>query len=372
MRQPAHQPIERVTKTPFRTSFCCVAFLATTPFAALSAQDAKADVPGSYTVKRGDTLWDIAKAYLGDPYLWPGIYRINTDKIEDPHWIYPGEVLQLPHGERAPAAPIAQAPAPVPSTTVFSRSDVARRGLAAEQVPPAPSRVKIGDFLRAAWVAAPKGPSGAGKIIFGADIPGIDKSRATSNYQMFDKVLVTPPVGSIAAEHEKFLAYTLGETVDRLGTIAIPTALLQVVRSPRNGEAATMEVLELYGMLNANDPVIALDTLGAGANGRPAAVSDARVATIRALHRDVVLPSLDYEIVFDLTSADGVKIGDEVEIFHAREAAVEHERPALPEVLIATAQVVRVTPYGATARVTSQLQPAIKVGEHVRITARMP
>jgi hypothetical protein len=31
-----------------------------------------------------------------------------------------------------------------------------------------------------------------------------------------------------------------------------------------------------------------------------------------------------------------------------------------------------VTPYGATARITSQDQPAIRVGESVRITARMP
>ena len=52
--------------------------------------------PRTYTVKRGDTLWDIAKQYLGDAYLWPEIYRLNTATIEDPHWIYPSEVLILP------------------------------------------------------------------------------------------------------------------------------------------------------------------------------------------------------------------------------------------------------------------------------------
>ena len=44
----------------------------------------------------------------------------------------------------------------------------------------------------------------------------------------------------------------------------------------------------------------------------------------------------------------------------------------MPEIAIATGQVVRVTPFGATARITSQEQPAIRVGESVRITARMP
>ena len=98
----------------------------------------------------------------------------------------------------------------------------------------------------------------------------------------------------------------------------------------------------------------------------------ARVTKIRAIHRESVLPSLDYDVIFELTSRDGIKIGDEVAIFRPREDAIPYERPAIPEVAIATARVTRVTPYGSTARITSQQQPAIKVGESVRLTARMP
>jgi hypothetical protein len=35
-------------------------------------------------------------------------------------------------------------------------------------------------------------------------------------------------------------------------------------------------------------------------------------------------------------------------------------------------QVIRVTSYGTTARITYQEQPAIRVGESVRLLARMP
>ena len=333
------------------------------------AQDVRADVPASHTVKRGDTLWDLAHTYLGDSYLWPTIYRLNTDQIEDPHWIYPGEILRLPG--QAPPAVIAEQPASKAGPTVFKRESISRSaGMLGAS--PAPARVSIGDVVRASFVTAEKGPRGAGRILFGADIPGIAKERLTSNYQMYDKVLIVPPAGSIAGEHEKFISYVLGETIEDFGTVVIPTALLQVVRAPRNGEAAIVEVLEVYGSVNADAPLIALDTAGSGASGRPLPYRDARATKIRAIWRPAVLPSLDYDVLFDLTSKDGMRIGDEIQIFRPREKEILDERPAIPEVAIATGQVVRVTPYGSTARITSQQQPAIKVGESVRLTARMP
>ncbi|MES2179523.1 MAG: LysM peptidoglycan-binding domain-containing protein [Gemmatimonadota bacterium] len=341
----------------------------------VQAQDVRADTPTTHTVKKGDTLWDLAKRYLGDAYLWPGIYRLNTDQIDDPHWIYPGEILRLPGAEPAAAptdAPIiAQRPVAPPATTVFTPAGLRKVALkAAAPVPP--PHVAFGDVVRAAWIAPEKGPAGAGKLLFGADIPGIAMARSTSNFQMFDKVLMVPPVGSVAAERERFIAYTLGETIEGVGTIVIPTALLEVVRAPRNGEAATVEVRELYGMVNANAAVIAIDTAGAGSTASPVVYSDTRTTTVRAIHRNAVLPSLDYEVLFDLGSKDGMRIGDEVELFRPREKEVPGERPAIPEVSIARAQVIRVTPYGSTARVIKVNQPAIKVGESVRITARMP
>lgn len=336
----------------------------------MRAQDVRADAPATHTVKRGDTLWDLAKTYLGDSYLWPAIYRINTEQIEDPHWIYPGEVLRLPG--HAPVAGIADGVVARPGPSVFRREAVARAGARAATIGELPPHVAIGDVIRASYVTAMNGPRGAGKILFGADIPGIDKARLTGTYQPYDKLAMVPPVGSVAAEHEKFLTYDLGESIEDFGTIVIPTSLLQVVRAPRNGEAAIVEVLEVYGPVNANAPVIALDTAGAGVTTRPSPYTDARVTKIRAIWRPAVLPSLNYDVLFDLTARHGMKIGDEILIYRAREPAVQDERPAIPEVAIATAQVVRVTQYGSTARITSQQQLAIRVGESVRLTARMP
>ena len=48
-----------------------------------------------YIIVRGDTLWDISKRFLNNPYFWPQIWNANRC-ITDAHWIYPGDPLIIP------------------------------------------------------------------------------------------------------------------------------------------------------------------------------------------------------------------------------------------------------------------------------------
>lgn len=66
--------------------------------------DPPTEFPDGAVVHRvvpGDTLWDLAAAHLGDPYLWPQIWERNP-YIKDSHWIYPGDPIVVDIAVQAP------------------------------------------------------------------------------------------------------------------------------------------------------------------------------------------------------------------------------------------------------------------------------
>ena len=72
--------------------FCCFAAMVLLMSAGLPAGAADAQ---DYTIVEGDTLWDISEARLGNPFLWPALWKENP-RIADPNRIYPGQTIKIP------------------------------------------------------------------------------------------------------------------------------------------------------------------------------------------------------------------------------------------------------------------------------------
>jgi hypothetical protein len=354
----------------------------------------------THTVKRGNTLWDIARMYLSDPFQWPEIYRYNRDVVEDPHWIFPGEILRIPGaGGETVVVEVVDTTVVESDTTEHPTTPVRadEPTVFTPQGGPAPRRVRTepgpepeaeedtvpvvrpGQVAAAPWVDRVGGPRGSGQVYRSRELSAVAQNADRGPFQLFEEVLFTPPSGSTMRLGGRYLAYEHGPIIDGLGQLMVPTGILEVVRVPERirgpgrDVAAVGRVVRLFRPLREPNHVIPFDATLAVASGRPRRMlpDGAPVAKVRWVVNEPVLPSVQAYVVIDASSRAAVRVGDEFMIFEPRRRGAEGE-PTLPETVIGVAQVVRATPYGSTAIVVKHQQPAIRPGAHARVSAKTP
>jgi hypothetical protein len=343
----------------------------------------------THTVKKGDTLWDLARQYLSDPFLWPEIYRLNTDVVEDPHWIYPGEQLKLPGAhdvqpvaeERPEPEPVVQpvpdSPRPAVGSTVFAqdgnrRFTGSRFGASPNLYPH--TAVRPGEFYAAPWADRTDGPSAQGQLIASAEIPGIAQASERTHLMPQERVYLTLPGGIVAARGDRLLLFAKGPQVNDGARVMLPTGIVEVERAD-DGDATTARIVAQFGTIETGQGVVPLDRFTLGTESRPAPLLLGTEAKVVYVSDDVILPTVGFYVVLDATAKDGVKVGDQFTLFKPRrhvQLESNGRDVVLPEERIALAQVVKVTDRGATAVIVDQMHPAIALGTRARLTARMP
>ena len=90
-----------MTRTLFRwLSLLVLLLILSGASSAIAAEDQ------TYTIKKGDTLWDLSQRFINDPYYWPNIWAKNPE-ITNPHLIFPGQKVRILDGrvEIIPAYP---------------------------------------------------------------------------------------------------------------------------------------------------------------------------------------------------------------------------------------------------------------------------
>ena len=339
------------------------------PWPTLTAVTAAPDEV-THVVKKGDTLWDIAKAYLKDPFRWPDVFRRNTDIVENPHWIYPGETIRIPSTEVKPEvlARVATKPAPPSDRTVFGEYSRAAEDARAIGVigREGGGGVPVGEIEAAPFTTRRGGPAGAGRLAAAYDRPGILAAAGSRRFQIKDRIFVELPRGAAGTPGEVLLSYRMGPVIGDDAQVVLPTGMLRV-ESVEPGRPVLARVIRQFDEMTLDQKIMSLETLQPSV-GTPTAVAPGPTERVIYIMHDPVLPSLQSYVILSARASGGVRVGDQ---FTLMDDTVDPRYPA-PPVPAAVAEVVRVTPQGVTAIIVDQEQPKIYEGMPARLTARAP
>jgi hypothetical protein len=230
----------------------------------------------------------------------------------------------------------------------------------------ASTTVRPGEYYAAPWVERLGGPANAGVIVGTGDVPGIPLTEAERPLQSHERVFVTLPAGMSAAAGTRYVAARPGPLLEGLGQVMVPTGIVVVERA-QPGQAAEARVVARFEPVQIGDQLVTMDPSPTGA-GRPAAVTDGAETVVLWMKSEPVLPSLQSYVV--VAAAPGMRSGDQISLYRPRR--MSPFGVVLPETEIAVAQIVRVTPQGATALLVDQAYGGIEQGTHARVSAKMP
>ncbi len=344
-----------------------------------------------HEVRRGDTLWDLARRYLSDPFRWREIFEVNTAVVEDPHWIFPGENLRLPGavtgvavraepaGEAVAmeARPAGQEPGQAApqerrgvsrfgGESVFDRSPDAQATLGSLDVEDAGPTllVSASDFRRAPVLADPSEMTTYGVTARKIEANPLEL-RLPAAARLHDHVVIW--LNGLAVRPDQMLrAIRWGQRVDANQRVVLPMAVLNVLEV--SGDSARAEVVGLFGDYVVGDFVTDAVPFEAGELLRFEAIEGADLIT-RVLGSAIAEPLLGpgSHIFLNAGSVDGVRIGDEFATFLPSE-----ERPSSAQLddRQATVRVVRVGSDFATARVIEVRDLGTKAGSPARLVRR--
>ena len=372
-----------------RSSHVALAVVVALPLAAatIAAQDvtAAAQTQGTHVVSRGETLWSISQQYFADPLLWPEIYRRNTAVIEDPHWIYPGEVLEL-SGMMAPtdtAPTVAEGVGdtipgdtalfePPPEAggpeTIFDRPEV-KRQQAQDILRADASRVyrpvRRGEFYSAGFLTEQERIPWA-EVVGNTAKPSIQVLSDPTVAGRFEEIAILPPSQASYHVGDSLLLARIDRNENQWGDVVVPVGVGRVSAvQPRQVLAL---VIMQFGRIKGGNLAMPLEPFKDPGNVRPTAVEQGLEGRLIGMRDQHVLAGTQQVVFVDKGRADGVALGDVFEIYRAASEQVGGRSEEVRVQLI----VVHTREHTASALVIGVVNPSIPVGSPVRLIKKMP
>ncbi len=366
-------------------------------------------LPATHTVARGETLWSIAQLYFNDPLLWPEIFRLNTSVIEDPHWIYPGEVLSV----SGPVG-VAQAPADtgrisvvtpggdtvraqpnVGDTVAAAPMDTSLRDTTQaviEEPPPATEEsyrtifdrprsktAEVQDILRA-YANQPYRPLrrgefySAGFLTEGEHLPwgrvlgttakpSIPRLTDRSTAYIFEQIVIEPPSGVAYHVGDSVLVVRLDRDEGDWGDVVVPLGVARVTEVARKQLLA--DVVLQFGRIHDGHLVLPLEPFKDAGDVRPTPIEyglGAHVIDQRDLHTIAIAQQI---LFIDRGRADGVVPGDVFQVYTGQAGTPAEEMRAIVE-------IVHTREHSSSGLVLALRNPKIVPGLPARLVRKMP
>jgi len=376
-------------------------------------------VPASHTVSRGETLWSIAQMYFNDPLLWPEIYRLNTAVIEDPHWIYPGEVLNLSEmvtiaqggdtvvarpdttpaaADTVRAAPGDTVPAVVPlDTAMIDTIPSDTTAFVVEPPPPtvAESRETIFDRRRTnrqvvqdvlrAYTHQPYRPLRAGEFyaagflseeerlpwgrVLGATAtPAIHRLTERTSATTFQEIAVRPPRNASFHVGDSLLLARIDRGLEfgRWGDVVVPVGIARVTSI--EAEQVLAEVVTQFERIHEGQLAMALEPFRNPGEVRPTPVEKGMTGQLLAQRDPHPIAGAQQYYFIDKGRRDGVSLGDVFEVFKPAQGYAGSASEEVRAVLM----IVHTREKSATGLLLQIMNPALERGMPIRLIKKMP
>lgn len=265
-----------------------------------------------YTVKKGDTLWDLSRKFSDSPYLWPDLWSGNP-QIANPHRIYPGDKIRLYRRED-----VEKVPAPVEEKPVTT---------AAVSPPPSPvvtpspalGRLAFSKMDRVGFIREPA-VSPSGRIF---KVVGIHKMITTN-----DTVYISREGEQSLDIGRRFTVYrTLGKvrniaTDEYLGIQHYMLGIVEITQA--EPEYCIGRVVAVYGRIKTGDLLMPY-------RRRP--VQIAKIYPPPGIVGDVIMAEEHNQIIGDNVTAfidkgdnDGIKTGQVFDVYYQESAKIEPQQ----------------------------------------------
>jgi hypothetical protein len=344
---------------------------------------------GKHVVVSGETLWSISQQNFSDPLLWPEIYRRNTAVVEDPHWIYPGEVLDLGGIATAPvtdttqtvaqrdtgAADTTQLAPPPPAEpegpgTIFDRRSTQQqrvedvlRAYAHQVYRP----VRRGEFYSAGFLTEGEKLPWA-SVVGNTAKPSIPVlANPQSNVATtFQEIAILPP--SQASYHigDSLLVARLDRDINPWGSVVVPVGVARVTSLQQKQVLAT--VIMQFGRIRGGTVALPLEPFKDPGEVRPADVDQGLQGHLIEMRDQHVLASVQQVVFLDKGRADGVTLGDVFEAYRPASGEVGARSEEVRVQLL----VAHTREHTSSAIVIGMSNPQLIPGMPVRLIKKMP